>query len=96
LPVLANVKQLSPTHKLNQFLNSSPSHKLSHLHQALTMRAYFLAISLLVSNCFAVVPEAVYGGGFDHEKNDTIRLRIANGGAGQSGLIKGEATRPEN
>ncbi|EGU84468.1 hypothetical protein FOPG_15683 [Fusarium oxysporum f. sp. conglutinans race 2 54008] len=52
------------------------------------MKAYLLAISLLVSNCFAVTPEAVYGGGFDHNKNDTIKLNIANGGAGQSGLIK--------
>jgi hypothetical protein len=58
------------------------------------MKAYLLAISLLVSNCFAVTPEAVYGGGFDHNKNDTIKLNIANGGAGQSGLIKGKVTPP--
>ncbi|KAF4951696.1 hypothetical protein FSARC_12847 [Fusarium sarcochroum] len=52
------------------------------------MKAFVLAISLLLGNCLAVQPEAVYGGGFDHDKNDTIKLRIANGGAGQSGLIK--------
>lgn len=54
------------------------------------MKAYLLAISFLVGSCLAVTPEAVYGGGFDHNKNDTIKLLIANGGAGQSGLIKGK------
>ncbi|KAG5793659.1 hypothetical protein H9Q69_007309 [Fusarium xylarioides] len=52
------------------------------------MKSYLLAISLFVGSCLAVTPEAVYGGGFDHSKNDTIKLLIANGGAGQSGLIK--------
>ncbi|KAJ4244213.1 hypothetical protein NW762_014595 [Fusarium torreyae] len=52
------------------------------------MKSSILTISLLLSTCLAVQPAAVYGGGFDHEKNDTIKLRIANGGAGQSGLIK--------
>ncbi|KAM0197889.1 hypothetical protein ACHAPI_004621 [Fusarium lateritium] len=53
------------------------------------MKLQFLAISALFGNCLAdaVVPEEVYSGGFDH-KNETIKLRIANGGAGQSGLIK--------
>lgn len=57
------------------------------------MKLQFLAISALLGNCLAdaVAPEAVYSGGFDH-KNETIKLRIANGGAGQSGLIKGTMT----
>ncbi|RSL42212.1 hypothetical protein CEP54_015562 [Fusarium duplospermum] len=48
----------------------------------------FVVAALLLGSCVAVEPEAVYSGGFDHEKNDSIKLRIANGGAGQSGLIK--------
>jgi hypothetical protein len=58
------------------------------------MRAHFLFALSLLRSCLAVVPEAVYGGGFDHDKNDTIKLLIANGGAGQSGLIKGAVTLP--
>ncbi|KAM0342031.1 hypothetical protein ACHAPU_009759 [Fusarium lateritium] len=52
------------------------------------MRFSPLLISVLTGTCLAVTPEAVYSGGFDHDKNDSIKLRIANGGAGQSGLIK--------
>ncbi|KAF4458205.1 hypothetical protein F53441_2 [Fusarium austroafricanum] len=52
------------------------------------MKAYLLIIPFLFTCCLAVVPEAVYRGGFDHNKNDSIKLVIANGGAGQSGLIK--------
>ncbi|KAF4996551.1 hypothetical protein FGRMN_4435 [Fusarium graminum] len=52
------------------------------------MKFHSLAISVLFGICLAVTPEAVYSGGFDHGKNDSIKLRIANGGAGQSGLIK--------
>jgi hypothetical protein len=57
------------------------------------MKLQFLAISVLLGNCLAdaVAPEAVYSGGFEF-KNETIKLRIANGGAGQSGLIKGTMT----
>lgn len=57
------------------------------------MKLQFLAISGLLSNCLAdlVAPEAVYSGGFEF-KNESIKLRIANGGAGQSGLIKGKMT----
>lgn len=52
----------------------------------------FVVAALLLSSCVAVEPEAVYSGGFDFPKNDSIKLRIANGGAGQSGLIKGRLT----
>lgn len=57
------------------------------------MKLHFIAISVLLGNCLAdaVPPEAVYSGGFEF-KNETIKLRIANGGAGQSGLIKGKMT----
>ncbi|KAI8663767.1 PBP-domain domain-containing protein [Fusarium keratoplasticum] len=48
----------------------------------------FVVAALLLGSCVAVEPEAVYSGGFDFAKNDSIKLRIANGGAGQSGLIK--------
>lgn len=58
------------------------------------MRSYLLAVSLFASSCLAVTPDAVYGGGFDHNKNDTVKLLIANGGAGQSGLIKGKMSLP--
>jgi hypothetical protein len=58
------------------------------------MKSYLLAISLLVGSCLAVTPDAIYGGGFDHDKNDSIKLLIANGGAGQSGLIKGKNCLP--
>ncbi|KAI1918551.1 hypothetical protein LOZ58_002459 [Ophidiomyces ophidiicola] len=36
---------------------------------------------------FAVEPEAVYDGGYS-SANSPVRLRIGNGGAGQSGLVK--------
>lgn len=49
----------------------------------------FLVAALLLGSSVAVEPEDVYSGGFDFGKNDSIKLRIANGGAGQSGLIKG-------
>ncbi|KAL2679115.1 hypothetical protein Neosp_009876 [[Neocosmospora] mangrovei] len=48
----------------------------------------FLVAALLFGSSVAVKPEDVYSGGFDFGKNDSIKLRIANGGAGQSGLIK--------
>lgn len=52
------------------------------------MRLFVIAFVLFGSSV-AVKPEAVYSGGFDHDRHDSIKLRIANGGAGQSGLIKG-------
>jgi hypothetical protein len=47
----------------------------------------------LVTVALAVEPAAVYDGGFNSTEgttNSTIELRIGNGGAGQSGLVKGE------
>lgn len=46
----------------------------------------------LVTVALAVEPAAVYDGGFNSTEgttNSTIELRIGNGGAGQSGLVKG-------
>lgn len=43
--------------------------------------------STLVVFGHAVNPEAVYDGGMG--KDAKVELRIANGGAGQSGLVKG-------
>jgi hypothetical protein len=47
----------------------------------------FLAAAGLLSLCAAVDPAAVYDGGYG--TNSSILLGIGNGGAGQSGLIKG-------
>lgn len=47
------------------------------------------AVSLYTLAHAAVEPADVYNGGFSFDSNDTIKLRIANGGAGQSGLIGG-------
>ncbi|KAI0518097.1 putative extracellular tungstate binding protein [Xylaria bambusicola] len=44
-----------------------------------------VAAALAVS-CSAQSPDAVYNGGFNNT-NGTIKLRIGNGGAGQSGLV---------
>ncbi|KAM5344058.1 hypothetical protein ACJ41O_012595 [Fusarium nematophilum] len=52
------------------------------------MKSFILSTCLLFGSCLAVEPTEVYSGGFDHKNNDTIKLRIGNGGAGQSGLIK--------
>jgi hypothetical protein len=41
--------------------------------------------------CAAVDPDAIYDGGIQGN-NGTIQLAIGNGGAGQSGLIKGNVT----
>ena len=43
--------------------------------------------SCLITTIAAVDPAAVYDGGFTEESS--ILLRIGNGGAGQSGLVKG-------
>lgn len=45
-------------------------------------------ISLLNLVTSIVTPQAVYDGGFNNAS--PILLRIGNGGAGQSGLVKGE------
>ena len=42
----------------------------------------------LAATIAAIEPAAVYDGGFN-STNSTTLLRIGNGGAGQSGLIKG-------
>ncbi|KAL0930729.1 extracellular tungstate binding protein [Colletotrichum truncatum] len=48
-----------------------------------------LAISFLLCGvCTAVDPAAVYDGGFNSTDDAPILLRIGNGGAGQSGLVK--------
>ncbi|KAH6685915.1 putative extracellular tungstate binding protein [Plectosphaerella plurivora] len=49
-----------------------------------TLRLSVLALAL---GCAAQNPAAVYDGGFG-KFNSTIELRIGNGGAGQSGLVK--------
>lgn len=57
-----------------------------------SIRKFFaIAASALALGCSAAKPEAVYDGGFGDKCGPScpIRLRIANGGAGQSGLIKG-------
>ena len=33
-------------------------------------------------------PRAIYNGGYENAKIQGVRLRIANGGAGQTGLIR--------
>jgi hypothetical protein len=42
----------------------------------------------LTPSIYAVDPDEVYDGGYSSPESP-VRLRIANGGAGQSGLIKG-------
>ena len=42
----------------------------------------------LAATIAAIDPAAVYDGGFN-STNSTTLLRIGNGGAGQSGLVKG-------
>lgn len=48
----------------------------------------FLAAVALPCLCAAITPAAVYDGGY-YGNNSPILLGIGNGGAGQSGLIKG-------
>ena len=55
----------------------------------------FLSLSPILgfaAAALAVVPAAIYDGGFNSSEgttNSSILLRIGNGGAGQSGLVKG-------
>lgn len=39
--------------------------------------------------CSAIEPTTIYDGGFGNKTGSKVELRIGNGGAGQSGLIKG-------
>lgn len=60
------------------------------------MRLNIPLLFALVIPALAVNPAAIYDGGFNSTEgttNSTIELRIGNGGAGQSGLIKGRADR---
>ncbi|KAK7414257.1 hypothetical protein QQX98_006854 [Neonectria punicea] len=52
-----------------------------------TSKLIAVVASLLALTCSAAEPAAVYNGGLS-KGSDNIKLRIANGGAGQSGLIK--------
>lgn len=49
---------------------------------------YVLCWMSLATTIAAIEPAAVYDGGFN-STNSTTLLRIGNGGAGQSGLVKG-------
>lgn len=53
-----------------------------------------LSTSLLAfaASTIAIDPAAIYDGGLG-DNSTQIRLRIGNGGAGQSGLVKGSQTR---
>lgn len=44
-------------------------------------------VSASSSPC-SIKPRAIYDGGYDHSQSSGIRLRIANGGAGQIGLVQ--------
>ena len=57
---------------------------------ALGLPSLICGLSLLGSVA-AVDPNAIYRGtGSYNTTNSTVTLRIGNGGAGQSGLVKGE------
>lgn len=47
-----------------------------------------LLVGGFAASCSAITPAAVYDGGFSNAASK-VELRIGNGGAGQSGLIKG-------
>ena len=49
-----------------------------------------LLVTSFVATCYAIDPAAIYDGGFGNETGSKVELRIGNGGAGQSGLVKGE------
>jgi hypothetical protein len=53
---------------------------------------YAAAASLLFTACLAQQPAAIYDGGLGNGTNGTVKLNIGNGGAGQSGLVKGPLT----
>ena len=51
--------------------------------------ALFSLLAVIGGVCALVEPTAIYDGGFNDTESD-ILLRIAKGGAGQSGLVKGK------
>ncbi|WEW57262.1 hypothetical protein PRK78_002727 [Emydomyces testavorans] len=53
-----------------------------------SIRLFFLCLLQFILTILAVDPEAVYDGG-QSSNNAPINLNIGNGGAGQSGLVKG-------
>lgn len=55
-----------------------------------SLASKILILLSLFGICTAVEPREVYDGGFNASLNDPPVLRIGNGGAGQSGLIKRE------
>jgi hypothetical protein len=50
-----------------------------------------LLMSGFIASSAAIEPAAIYDGGFGNQTGK-VELRIGNGGAGQSGLIKGAST----
>lgn len=58
---------------------------MANLCKIVAAAAAFLALPAL-----ALEPAATYDGGFGN--NSKVELRIGNGGAGQSGLVKGKTT----
>ncbi|KAH0600191.1 hypothetical protein MHUMG1_01187 [Metarhizium humberi] len=62
--------------------------KDAEVHQANTMvSAKNLLVGGFAASCSAITPAAIYDGGFSNAASK-VELRIGNGGAGQSGLIK--------
>jgi hypothetical protein len=49
---------------------------------------YGALASILSVECLAQSPAAIYDGGYGNDS--AIGLRIGNGGAGQSGLVRGQ------
>ncbi|KAF7557545.1 hypothetical protein G7Z17_g552 [Cylindrodendrum hubeiense] len=63
---------------------------MTQIKKAVAMVASVMAASAIAAGCAAVEPAAVYDGGLGDKCGSSceIKLRIANGGAGQSGLVK--------
>lgn len=53
-----------------------------------------LAALALASSSLGVNPAAVYDGDVAGAKDAPVKLRLGNGGAGESGLIKGASPSP--
>jgi hypothetical protein len=53
------------------------------------MTRVWTILSAFLALAAAQEPAAIYDGGLGDGTNGTIALRIGNGGAGQSGLVKG-------
>lgn len=60
-----------------------PSEKMT---MARLLQSSLLLAAVLAGFSIAVDPEEIYDGGYG---NSSILLNIGNGGAGQSGLVKG-------